>query len=221
MTALFETYRPTTWSDVIGQDKAINRLAALQRRGLAGRAYWICGGSGHGKTSIARLIAAEVADPFCTVELDAGELTIGKLRDLERSSHTYGFGSKTGRAYIVNEAHGLSATVIRALLVTLEPIPPHIVWVFTTTVDGQESLFEDHIDAHPLLSRCTVVALTRQGLARPFAERARQIAEREGLNGKPLASYVRLVHQHHGNLRAMLTAIEFGEMKGGASCSTI
>ena len=58
---LCEQYRPSTWSDVIGQEKALAKLDALRRRGLAGRSYWITGPSGTGKTTIARLISQEVA----------------------------------------------------------------------------------------------------------------------------------------------------------------
>lgn len=209
---LTETYRPHTWSAVVGQNKALRQIEILRKRGLAGRAYWITGQSGTGKTTIARLLAAEVADPFCTVEIDASELTAATIADIERSCRLYGFGSKPGRAFIVNEAHGLRAPIVRRLLVMLEAIPAHCVWIFTTTVDGM-TLFEDaQVDAHPLLSRCAVLALSRQGLAQPFAVRAREIAEREGLNGKLLPAYVRLLQVNHNNMRAALQAIESGEM---------
>ena len=51
---LTEQYRPQAWADVVGQDKIVQRIQALAKRGLAGRAYWISGQSGTGKTTIAR-----------------------------------------------------------------------------------------------------------------------------------------------------------------------
>jgi DNA polymerase III subunit gamma/tau len=117
---LTEQYRPRTWSDVVGQDKLVSRIQALAKRGLTGRAYWLSGQSGTGKTTIARLLAAEVADEFMTREIDAGTLTVSGLTDLERESNLSGWCGKPGRAYIVNEAHGLRKDVIRQLLVTLE-----------------------------------------------------------------------------------------------------
>jgi DNA polymerase III gamma/tau subunit len=199
--------------DVIGQDKVIGRIQALAQRGsLSGRAYWLSGQSGTGKTTIARLISQDVADPFLIQEVDASALTIAQLKDLETESQLKGFGERSGRAFIVNEAHGLRKDVIRQLLVTLERIPPHVVWVFTTTVEGQEALFEDYDDASPLLSRCLRLDLARRDLTRTFAERAKQIAQAENLDGKPIEQYVRLVQTRRQNFRAVLQAIEAGEM---------
>src|SRR5204863_5002960 len=96
---LTEQYRPQTWEDVVGQDKIVERIRKLAKRGLAGRAYWISGQSGTGKTTIARIIASEVADAFCIQEVDAAALTVSHLRELEREMNVMGWG-KGGRAYL-------------------------------------------------------------------------------------------------------------------------
>jgi DNA polymerase III gamma/tau subunit len=210
---LTEKYRPTQWAEVVGQQKIVERIRQLaDRAGLSGRAFFLSGQSGTGKTTIARLIAQEIASEWDIEEIDAGALTVASLRDLERNLSFRGMGETGGKAIIVNEAHGLRKDVIRALLVALERIPSHALWVFTSTVEGTESLFEDYDDASPLLSRCLRLDLSRRDLAKPFAQRAKEIAEREGLDGRPLEQYVRLIQKHRQNLRAALQEIESGAM---------
>lgn len=210
---LHETARPTEWADVVGQGKAVDVCRGLIRRGLGGRAVFITGGSGGGKTTIARLLAAEIADPFCIEEIDAGSLTVAGLRDIEREMQFRGMGAKDGRAFLLNEAHGLRKDVIRQLLVLLERLPSHVLFVFTTTTDGADSMFEDCDDASPLLSRCVPIALARRDLARPFAERVRNVAIANGLDsGLPLEAYVKLMQRHKNNCRAAFQSVEAGEM---------
>jgi len=210
---LYEKYRPRAWSDVLGQEKAVERLMLMRDRGeIAGQAYWVSGQSGTGKTTVARLIAAEIAGEWGIEELDATDLTPARLREIESGWRLTAFG-KGGRAYIVNEAHGLRKDAVRQLLVMLERQPRHVAVIFTTTNDGQQSLFEGTEDAGPLLSRCVSVSLSRRGLAELFAARAKEIAEAEGLDGKPVAAYLRLVQQNRNNMRGVLQAIQSGEMK--------
>ncbi len=214
MTPLFEKYRPKNFSEVVGQEKVVARIQALAKRGLGGRAFWLTGQSGTGKTTLAKLIAAEVADDFMIHEIDAGTLTVSALAELEKETALSGWGNKAGRAVVCNESHGLRRDTIRQLLVVLERIPEHAIWLFCTTVEGQDGLFEDCPDASPLLSRCIRLDLARRDLAKAFAERAKAIAEAEGLDGRPLDAYLRLIQKHRQNLRAAIQEIEAGGMLG-------
>lgn len=218
MTTLYEQYRPTDFGAVLGQKRAVDKLKRLCTAGIGGRALWISGASGIGKTTLARIVAGTIADDFFVQEYDSADaLSTAELDSLERTMSLYG-GGRGGRAFIINEAHGLRKATTRRLLGILERIPSHVVFVFTTTKQGQEALFDDNIDASPLLSRCSVVALTNQGLATVFAEHCRAIATEHNLNGKPLQTYVRLAQTLKNNCRAMLQSIEDGDMltPGGA-----
>ena len=209
---LFERVRPQTLDDVIGQPKAVAIARRMIAQGVGGRALWITGASGTGKTTLARIIAGSIADASAIDEYDcADQLGVAELRDIDQRIRYYGMG-KGGRAIIVNEAHGLRSVSIRYLLGLLERIPPHVVIIFTTTRDGQESLFGDEIDAGPLLSRCATIRLTNQGLADALAPRLRDIAQREALDGQPVEAYKKLMQRTKNNIRAALCEIESGAM---------
>lgn len=94
MPQLHEQYRPKTWDEVVAQDKAKAQIEYLRQRGLAGCAYWIAGASGTGKTTIAKLLAGEIAGPDFVDELDATNLTANRLRNIEQEMITYDWGMK-------------------------------------------------------------------------------------------------------------------------------
>ena len=213
MTSFYEKHRPSKWSEVVGQTKAVKTIKRIRKNGFGGRAFWISGISGSGKTTIARLIAAEIADDLFISEYDSAEVFTAEVyEDIEKSMYLYGAG-KGGRAYIINEAHGLRVWMIRRLLGLLERIPSHVVFIFTTTKAGQAGLFESQIDAGPLLSRCLDIPLrSDKTLARCFASLCKRIAVEEGMDGKPLSEYVKLCLNLKNNCRSMLQAVEAGQM---------
>lgn len=212
MTPLTESYRPKALKDVIGQDAAVKRLEFLAARGLGGRAFWFSGLSGTGKTTLARIIADQVAGEW-QEEIDASECTCKAICDWERRLRCRPMGG-TGWALVINEAHGLRRDAVRQFLVTLERLPSYATVIFTTTNAGAQSLFDDCIDAGPLTSRCVVFQLESRGssLELPFALHLRDVATKEGIDGVELGRYISLVRNSGFNLRAALNEIESGSL---------
>lgn len=211
MASLSEKYRPKHFAAVVGQNHAVAQIQKVLARGWGGRSWWIAGASGTGKSTLAYIIAQEGADPFYIEELDAQLLTPARLKDVEDESRYTAMSAKRGKAYIVNEAHGLRKDTIRLLLVMLERLPSHVVFCFTTTTTGQQFLFSDDGDAAPLISRCTHVKLENgEETRKAMASRAEKIAKAEGIDGVATSYYLESVDQCRGNLRMLLSRIESG-----------
>ena len=211
---LFERVRPREFPQLIGQDAIVKRLMMLEsKQQLGGRAYWLAGLSGTGKTTLAKIIAGKIAGEFSTTEIPVKSLSIKALDDWERSTRARCIDG-TGHALIINEAHGLRKDAMFHLLDMLERLRPYTVVIFTTTMEGQAVLFEESADTGPLMSRCVQLQLKTSGpeLTLAFAKHVRSIAQAEGMDGKPITDYLALLARCKNNLRAALNSIESGEM---------
>lgn len=215
---LSQKYRPRSFSDFAGNPRVVTQCERLIQAGIGGKAILLTGATGIGKTSAAYLLAESIADPLYIEERVGRDLTPRSVDELERQSHLYG-GGKGGRAFIINEIHGMSRAVVEKLLDVLEHIPRHVCWVLTTSKDGAERLFEDQIDAGPLTDRCIGIRLTNQSLSGPFAKRLVAIARAEGmLNGHSDEHYerhaLRIVKDAGNSMRAAIQRLEELHLRG-------
>ena len=207
---LCDKHQPTDFDSFIGQDKAVRALRRIiEQPGFDGDAFWIVGPSGTGKTTLAWIIAKRFARAdIDIVELDGEACTIDAVREAGRMMHYTAMGGGF-RVWVINEAQAMTSRAVQAWLTLLDSLPARVIVVFTTTEDSAD-LFGQY--EGPFRSRCKTIAFTNQGLAQAFAERARSIAQAEGLDGRPEAQYVRLVQRCRNNMRAVLQAVEAGEM---------
>ncbi len=100
---LYEQYRPTEFGAVLGQSRAVDKLKRLCSAGIGGRALWISGASGTGKTTLARIVAGTIADDWFVQEYDSADaLSTAELDSLERTMSLYGGGCVEGPIWDAN-----------------------------------------------------------------------------------------------------------------------
>ena len=157
MTSLYNTWRPQTFADVVGQEHIVRTLRnALARPDQLAHAYLFTGPRGTGKTTTARLLAKAVncqqgmqpepcdqcdhclaikrgAQLDLMIEIDGASNTgVDDIRDL-RDKVARRPAEGRYKVYIIDEVHMLSTSAFNALLKTLEEPPPHVIFVLATT----------------------------------------------------------------------------------------
>lgn len=130
---LITKYRPQTFDDVVGQDAAVRALRASVAKRSA-RAYLLTGPSGTGKTTLARIVAAELGcAPADLEEIDAATHTgVDDMRAVTAQQQYRPLGGGV-RALVIDECHMLSKSAWNSLLKILEEPPAHVAWFLCTT----------------------------------------------------------------------------------------
>jgi DNA polymerase-3 subunit gamma/tau len=206
---LARKYRPSDFSELVGQDALVRTLTNAIESGRIAHAYMLTGVRGVGKTTTARIIARALN---CTgpdgkggvtispcgvcdncvaiaedrhvdvIEMDAASRTgVDDIRDLIDGVR-YKPVSARFKVYIVDEVHMLSKNAFNALLKTLEEPPEHVRFVFATTEIRKVPV--------TVLSRCQRFDLRRLDIDQ-LATHFTNIAARESIAVEPEA--IRLI----------------------------
>ena len=137
--ALIVKYRPTTFKEVVGQNEIVNSLKQVLKNGNS-HSFLFVGGSGVGKTTLARITATELGavNPGDITEFDAGQFTgIDDIRTLTSNLKYKPIGGSQVKAVIINECHRLTIAAQDGLLAALEEPLPH-TYFFLTTTEGNK-----------------------------------------------------------------------------------
>lgn len=170
--ALYRKYRPTTFTEVKGQESAVSYLSSIITSGRVPHAILLTGGRGIGKTTLARIFARELGvSPYDIYEIDAASNNgVDEIRNLREEVNTRPAQSKY-KVYILDEVHMLSRQAFNAFLKTLEEPPEHVIFVMATT--------ELHKVLPTVISRCQVIHLEKPTQS-IIAEQLITVAKNEG-----------------------------------------
>ncbi|GMQ95098.1 MAG: hypothetical protein BMS9Abin13_208 [Patescibacteria group bacterium] len=194
--ALYRKYRPKTFGEVLGQEHVIRVLEGAVKTNNIAHAYLFAGSRGTGKTSVARIFAAEVGvgrDDLYEIDA-ASNRGIDDVRELRAAVQTLPFNSQY-KAYIIDEVHMLTKEAFNALLKTLEEPPSHIIFILATT--------EINKLPETVVSRCQTFTF-KKPTQKMLKDLVLRVAKQEGFTLEPSSA----------DLVAMLSEGSFRDAQG-------
>ncbi len=234
---LARKYRPTTFSELIGQDALVRTLTNAMASGRIAQAFMLTGVRGVGKTTTARIVAralncigpdgtggptiapcgvcepcqAIIQDRFVDVlEMDAASHTgVDDIREII-SGVRYSPVSARYKLYIIDEVHMLSKNAFNALLKTLEEPPSHVKFIFATTEIRKVPV--------TVLSRCQRFDLRRVSTPELIGHFTK-VAGLEGVTIEPDAVAL-IARAADGSVRDGLSLLDQAIALGGAAVTT-
>ena len=158
--ALARSWRPKTFSELLGQDHVVKALTHALDQGRLHHAWLFTGTRGVGKTTIARILAkalncigpdgqGKMTSQPCgkcaaCLEIDAGryvdyiEMDAASNRGVDEMAQllekaSYAPSNGRFKVYMIDEVHMLTNHAFNAMLKTLEEPPEHVKFILATT----------------------------------------------------------------------------------------
>lgn len=181
--SLHRKYRPTKLARYIGQEAVVTRVRGMIATGKIPNAISFFGPPSAGKTTLARIIAAETNGKPVARQMDYKELNaatqkgIDDVRELDKLSK---FRAVSKRRFIViDEAQQIltNKQAAQALLKPLEEPPKDTTWIICSM---DPSKFSTTIEGKAILKRCTQFVLEAPS-GPDLLKQAVRIAKGEGM----------------------------------------
>lgn len=156
--SLYNKHRPKLFKEVVGQQAAVKELKARCEKGTIPHALMFTGGSGTGKTTLARIVAAKLkVDPLDFMELNAANSRgIDAIRDVLGKANLLGM-SGGSRVVYLDEFHKATADAQNCLLKPLEDPKPHCYFMLATSEPAKV--------IRAVQTRCTIIHCSELGPA--------------------------------------------------------
>ncbi len=230
---LARKYRPSNFSELIGQEPMVRTLTNAFSTGRIAQAWMLTGVRGVGKTTTARILARALNYRTGTVNQPSVDLTESgehcqaimegrhvDVIEMDAASHTgiddireiieqvrYAPVAARYKVYIIDEVHMLSTQAFNGLLKTLEEPPPHVKFIFATTEIRKVPI--------TILSRCQRFDLRRIS-ADALVGHLRRIADLEAIDAEDEALAM-IARAGEGSARDSLSIFDQAIAHGGGA----